>query len=44
MTDSFDHSLETQLELERQGIGDCAAHPDGQEGIRAFVEKRKPVF
>ena len=44
MTGSFNTSLETQLELERTGISDCAAHPDGQEGIRAFVEKRKPVF
>ena len=44
MTNSFHNSLETQLELERQGISDCAAHPDGQEGIRAFVEKRKPSF
>jgi len=42
--ESFNNSLETQLELERQGISDCAGHPDGQEGIRAFVEKRKPVF
>jgi 2-(1,2-epoxy-1,2-dihydrophenyl)acetyl-CoA isomerase len=44
MTESFTHTLETQLELERQGISDCATHPDGQEGIRAFVEKRKPNF
>jgi 2-(1,2-epoxy-1,2-dihydrophenyl)acetyl-CoA isomerase len=44
MTDSWNHSLETQLELERQGISDCAAHPNGQEGIKAFVEKRKPSF
>jgi len=44
MTASFNNTLETQLELERQGISDCAAHPDGQEGIRAFVEKRKPSF
>ncbi len=44
MTDSFSNTLETQLELERQGISDCAAHPNGQEGIRAFVEKRKPSF
>lgn len=44
MVDSFQHSLETQLELERQGISDCAAHPNGREGIRAFVEKRKPSF
>lgn len=44
MTDSFNHTLETQLELERQGISDCARHANGQEGIRAFVEKRKPNF
>ncbi|HET6821591.1 MAG TPA: enoyl-CoA hydratase-related protein [Anaerolineales bacterium] len=44
MTNSFNTSLETQLELERQGISDCGAHPDGQEGIKAFVEKRKPSF
>ena len=44
LTDSFNNPLETQLEWERQGISDCARHPDGQEGIRAFVEKRKPVF
>ncbi len=44
LTNSLDNPLETQLELERQGISDCAAHPDGQEGIQAFVEKRKASF
>jgi 2-(1,2-epoxy-1,2-dihydrophenyl)acetyl-CoA isomerase len=44
MTNSFHNTLETQLELERQGISDCGAHPDGREGIRAFVERRKPRF
>ncbi len=44
LTDSLNNTLETQLELERQGISNCAAHPDGQEGIRAFIEKRKPDF
>lgn len=42
--ESFNNTLETQLELERQGISACANHPNGQEGIKAFVEKRKPVF
>lgn len=42
--ESFNNTLETQLELERQGISDCARHPNGQEGIKAFVEKRKPEF
>jgi enoyl-CoA hydratase/carnithine racemase len=32
------------LELEREGISDAAAHPNGQEGIKAFIEKRKPNF
>jgi 2-(1,2-epoxy-1,2-dihydrophenyl)acetyl-CoA isomerase len=44
MLDSFNTTLDTQLERERQGISDCAAHPDGLEGIKAFVEKRKPTF
>jgi 2-(1,2-epoxy-1,2-dihydrophenyl)acetyl-CoA isomerase len=44
LLESFHNTLETQLELERQGISDCAGHPEGQEGIKAFVEKRKPVF
>jgi 2-(1,2-epoxy-1,2-dihydrophenyl)acetyl-CoA isomerase len=42
--ESFNNTLETQLELERQGISACAGHPNGQEGIKAFVEKRKPAF
>lgn len=42
--ESFNNTLESQLELERQGISVCAGHPDGQEGVKAFVEKRKPIF
>ena len=44
LTDALNHSLETHLELERQGLSDCANHADGQEGLKAFIEKRKPVF
>lgn len=44
LTESINNTLETQLELERQGISECARHPNGQEGIKAFLEKRKPVF
>jgi 2-(1,2-epoxy-1,2-dihydrophenyl)acetyl-CoA isomerase len=44
LLDSFNNTLESQLELERQGISACAAHPHGEEGIKAFVEKRKPSF
>ena len=38
------HSLETQLELEREGLSTAADHPDGREGLKAFKEKRNPVF
>jgi 2-(1,2-epoxy-1,2-dihydrophenyl)acetyl-CoA isomerase len=44
LTDSMDTSLETQLERERDGICRCAEHPDGREGLRAFSEKRPPMF
>ncbi|MEM3593175.1 MAG: enoyl-CoA hydratase/isomerase family protein [Candidatus Jordarchaeaceae archaeon] len=44
LTDSFNTPFETQIEREREGISSCGAHPDGREGIKAFVEKRKPVF
>jgi 2-(1,2-epoxy-1,2-dihydrophenyl)acetyl-CoA isomerase len=44
LTDSFNTAFETHLERERAGLCSCAAHPDGQEGLRAFGEKRKPVF
>lgn len=44
LADSFDHSFETHLELERAALRSSAAHPDGKEGLTAFVEKRKPRF
>jgi 2-(1,2-epoxy-1,2-dihydrophenyl)acetyl-CoA isomerase len=44
LTDSFDTSFETHIERERRGIVSCAAHPEGIEGLRAFSEKRKPLF
>ena len=36
--------LEAQLDLEGDSIAEMSATPDGQEGIRAFLEKRKPDF
>ena len=36
--------LETQLEVERQGIVDSSGSADFAEGVRAFVGKRPPVF
>ncbi len=44
LTDSFNTPFETHLEHERDGLCACAAHRDGQEGLLAFTEKRKPVF
>ncbi len=42
--DSFDTSLESQLEKEREALSSCADHADGREGITAFLQKRKPVY
>ena len=41
---SFDHSLETQMELEARAIAGLVNTPDGQEGLHAFLGKRKPEF
>jgi len=37
-------SLESQMERETRSIASHAMSPDGREGIKAFVEKRKAVF
>lgn len=44
LTDSFHTAFETQLEQERMRLSNCAGHPDGKEGLQAFIEKRKPVY
>lgn len=44
LTDSLNTAFETHIERERVGICSCASHPDGKEGLRAFSEKRRPVF
>ena len=36
--------LESQMEAEAVGIGDCGATADFREGVTAFVEKRPPAF
>jgi 2-(1,2-epoxy-1,2-dihydrophenyl)acetyl-CoA isomerase len=38
------NDLETQMALEGQLLAQCAASPDGREGIQAFVDKRQPDF
>jgi len=37
-------TLESQLQAEAESFADCAATEDFAEGVRAFVEKRKPRF
>ena len=44
LTDAFDTAFEAHIEREREGLTSCASHPDGKEGLGAFVEKRKPLF
>lgn len=44
MIDSFSTDLETQMERERAALVACGGHPDGVEGLEAFVHKRKPNY
>lgn len=44
LNESFEHSLEAQMELEARAIAAAAGTADGREGVRAFLEKRKPEF
>ena len=41
ITDSFNTSFETQIEIERAALETCADHPDGQEGLTAFDVARR---
>jgi 2-(1,2-epoxy-1,2-dihydrophenyl)acetyl-CoA isomerase len=44
MNASLGNTLEAQLEMEGKAVGDCGASADLKEGVKAFVEKRKPQF
>ncbi len=41
---SSNETLESQMELEAAAIAEAATGADGQEGIAAFLGKRKPTF
>lgn len=41
---SLGNTLAEQLALEARAMGLCATSPDFIEGLRAFLEKRKPVY
>lgn len=44
LTDSFDTAFETQLDRERRALCACAEHEDGKEGLKAFIDKRRPQY
>jgi len=44
LVQTFENGLETQMEHEGRTIANLSATGDGQEGIQAFLEKRKPNF
>lgn len=44
LNESWNQTLEMQLEAERQAQNFCSQTFDHQEGVNAFLEKRKPEF
>lgn len=44
LSQSFNNSLEAQMELEAQLMGAMSQSEDGKEGVNAFVEKRAPNY
>jgi 2-(1,2-epoxy-1,2-dihydrophenyl)acetyl-CoA isomerase len=41
---SLERTLESQLQEEAERFAESAAEPDFAEGLRAFLEKRKPAW
>jgi 2-(1,2-epoxy-1,2-dihydrophenyl)acetyl-CoA isomerase len=44
LVSAFHETMESQMALERRGADEAARGEELPEGIRAFAEKRKPVF
>ena len=44
MSAAMTDSLVSQMERESRQIAELSRTPDGLEGVRAFVEKRRPDF
>jgi 2-(1,2-epoxy-1,2-dihydrophenyl)acetyl-CoA isomerase len=44
LDETFENDLEAQLELERELQRQASLTPDYAEGVRAFMQKRKPMF
>jgi len=41
---SLNNTMDEQLVLETAAVGNCGASADLKEGVRAFIEKRRPEF
>ena len=44
LEESWSNDLDSQLDLEREAQREASLTPDYTEGMRAFIEKRPPVF
>ncbi|WP_263973970.1 enoyl-CoA hydratase/isomerase family protein [Sphingomonas aliaeris] len=44
LRESLAHTASEQLSAERDAIADSVAEPDFEEGVRAFMDKRRAVF
>lgn len=44
MNESYGRNLREQLSAEQQAIVKSANHPEGREGLEAFIQKRQPEF
>ncbi len=44
LNQSYDLDLEAVMQLETDGMLECFASEDMQEGVRAFLEKRAPIY
>ncbi len=44
LVNSSDRELEDLLKAERQAVKENSGTKDSQEGMAAFMEKRKPIF
>ena len=44
LAQTFQSDLEAQMEAESRALSEAVSGPEGQEGVHAFLEKRKPDF
>ena len=44
LNEAFTTTLETQMEQEARGIADMSKTADAAEGVKSFLERRRPAF